>query len=135
MSAAHRDPRLLALVFAGGTVGTAVRAILENRFAPAAGAWPWATFLINVSGAFMLGLLLAGLLRRGADSGGRRTARLGLGTGVLGGYTTYSTFAVETAHLGWPLGPGYALGTASLGIAAAAAGLALARRLVPEAER
>ncbi|GAB95742.1 CrcB protein [Kineosphaera limosa] len=125
----HRDPLLLALVAVGGGVGTAVRAVAEERFAAPAGSWPWATFAINLSGAFALALLLESLARRGPDVGRRRAVRLGVGTGVLGGFTTYSTFAVETGHLGWPLGPAYAVATVLLGLLAAAAGLWLSRAL------
>ncbi|MCE1180398.1 MAG: CrcB family protein [Micrococcales bacterium] len=125
---AHHDPRLLLLVFLGGSLGTAVRAALEGAFPARAGGWPWATFAINVTGAFLLGLLLETLARRGPDSGWRRQVRLGAGTGLLGGYTTYSTFAVETARLTTPLAMGYAAGTAVLGCLAAAAGYAIARR-------
>jgi CrcB protein len=124
-----------AVVFAGGVVGTAVRAALETAFPAQPGGWPWATFAINVTGAFLLGLLLETLARRGPDEGARQLLRLGLGTGVMGGYTTYSTFAVETVRLlgaGAVLsGLGYALGTVLLGLAAALAGGRMAARLSP----
>ncbi|MGA8047328.1 MAG: CrcB family protein [Dermatophilaceae bacterium] len=89
----------LALVFAGGTVGTALRAAVEDGFSRPDSVLPWATFLINVSGAALLGLLtqLVALRWRGAP--GRRL-RLALGTGLLGGYTTYSTFIIESVRLG-----------------------------------
>lgn len=124
-----------AVVFAGGVVGTVVRAALETAFPAQPGGWPWATFAINVTGAFLLGLLLETLARRGPDEGARQLLRLGLGTGVMGGYTTYSTFAVETVRLlgaGAVLsGLGYALGTVLLGLAAALAGGRMAARLSP----
>ena len=87
---AHRDATLLALVWAGGTIGTLIRYLVETAIPPAAGGFPSATFLINVSGSFALGFLLEFLARRGPDSGRRRRIRLTLGTGVLGGYTTYT---------------------------------------------
>lgn len=124
-----------AVVFVGGALGTAIRAALEAAFPAQPGGWPWATFLINVSGAFVLGLLLETLSRRGPDAGARQLVRLGLGTGVMGGYTTYSTFAVETVRLigtGAVLaGFGYAVGSVVLGLAAALAGSRLAARLTP----
>ena len=124
-----------AVVFAGGVAGTAVRAALETALPAQPGGWPWATFVINLTGAFLLGLLLETLARRGPDEGARQLLRLGLGTGVMGGYTTYSTFAVETVRLlgaGAVLsGLGYALGTVLLGLAAALAGGRLAARLSP----
>ena len=83
----------------------------------------------------MLGLLLELLSRRGPDVGARRLLRLGLGTGVMGGYTTYSTFALETVRLleggALLLGIGYALGSVLLGLAAAWAGTLLAIRIAP----
>ena len=122
-------------VFAGGVVGTAVRAALETAFPAQPGGWPWATFAINVTGAFLLALLLETLARRGPDAGARQLLRLGLGTGVMGGYTTYSTFALETVRLVEAgavfSGLGYALGTVLLGLSAAMAGGRLAARLSP----
>ena len=120
------------VVFAGGVLGTAVRAALESALPAQPGGWPWTTFAINVSGSFLLGLLLETLSRRGPDAGLRRYLRLELGTGVMGGYTTYSTFAVETVRLFGGgavfIGVGYALGSVVLGLAAALAGMWLATR-------
>lgn len=122
---AHRSPALAVGVFAGGAVGTALRAAI-GWLVPAVGTVPLATIAINVSGAFALGLLLAALGRRGPDVGRRRALRLTIGTGVLGGFTTFSALAVDTARL---LGTGralegvlYAAGTVLAGLAAAAAG-------------
>ncbi len=122
------------VVLVGGAFGTAVRAALESAFPAQPGGWPWTTFLINVSGSLLLGLLLETLSRRGPDAGVRRSLRLGLGTGVMGGYTTYSSFAVETVRLFGEggaavfVGIGYALGSVVLGLAAAFAGMWLAAR-------
>lgn len=123
-------PSWLALILAGGMVGTAVRAALETACAPASG-FPWATFCINVSGAFALGALLEALAATGPDQGWRRAVRLGVGTGLLGGYTTYSTFAVETMELiqegAWAAGLGYAMGSVVAGFVAAVLGIRIAR--------
>ena len=79
---------------------------------------------------FLLGVLLEALARRGPDLGRRRDLRLFAGTGVLGGYTTYSTFAVDTdgllqaSHLDVSLL--YALATVLVGAAASIAGIAVA---------
>ena len=122
------------VVFAGGVLGTAVRAALESALPAQPGGWPWTTFAINVSGSFLLGLLLETLSRRGPDAGPRRYLRLGLGTGVMGGYTTYSTFAVEAVRLlglgggAVFVGLGYALGSVLLGLAGAFAGMWVATR-------
>ena len=94
------------------------------------GHFPLATLLINVSGAFALGLLLSA-----SRSGGHSAAgpRLVLGTGFLGGYTTFSALCFETfasarggrRYAAWL----YAVGTLVLGALAAAAGIALGRGL------
>ncbi|WNB85824.1 CrcB family protein [Cellulomonas sp. ATA003] len=135
----HTRPRAIALVAVGGALGTAVRV----GVAAPAGGWdgaPWATWAVNVSGAFVLGVLLERLVRSGPDDGRRRDVRLLAGTGFLGGYTTYSTLALDTVTLvGTNAGVGAgtaALGTALLyagsslvlGVVAAAAGLAVGRR-------
>ena len=49
------DVRELTAIFAGGAVGGIARTALSNSLAPPAGHWPWVTFAINVSGAFLLG--------------------------------------------------------------------------------
>jgi CrcB protein len=108
-------------------VGTALRAVTEAAL-PTAGL-PVATFGINVLGSFLLGALLEALRHRGTDTGARRLLRLGLGTGLLGGFTTYSTFAVETVALPPALGAGYLVSSLVLGAAAALAGILLGRRL------
>ena len=118
------------LVGAGASFGTFVRASLSLAFPHPADGWPWATFLINLAGSFILGLLLESLVLSGTDTGWRRTIRLLCGTGVLGGFTTYSTYVLEVEKLtqaGEPLlGVLYALGSLLLGLVAAGAGIAAA---------
>lgn len=84
------------LVFAGGAIGTLARfgldAVLGERF-----GIPFGILVINLAGAFLLGLLVAGLAPDGGDEW--RATRLLLGTGVLGGFTTYSALATGTAEL------------------------------------
>lgn len=131
----YRQPRLLALVVLGGAVGTTARWSLGQAFATSPGHWPWVTFAINLSGSFLLGLLLENLVRSGPDAGWRRAVRVGVGTGVLGGFTTYSTFVVEvdrlvaTGHT-WT-GSTYAVLSILIGVLAALAGIRLARTLPP----
>lgn len=127
---AHRDPLLLGVVFAGGAVGTAIRSLLGDAFPHRGDSWPWATFCINVIGAFLLGLLLEALVRSGEDTGVRRLLRLGVGTGVMGGFTTYSTFMVETTNLPWPQAISYVVATVVLGGLAARTGIRTARSLI-----
>jgi CrcB protein len=122
----------VGLVFAGGTVGTAVRELLVITVPPAAGV-AGVIVGINVGGAFLLGLLLETLTGRGRDEGRRRQVRLLLGTGLLGGFTTYSALATDTSlllaenRLGLALL--YALGTVLLGALASWAGIIAAAAL------
>jgi CrcB protein len=128
--AAHLTPHLVALVIVGGIGGTATRDLIERGVGPTDG-FPWATFGINVSGALLLALLLEALALRGADVGRRRRWRLLLGTGFLGGYTTYSTFGVETDTLLRDGRPGlaltYALATVVAGLMVSVLGIKAAR--------
>lgn len=135
----HLSPRFLGLVALGGTVGTAAREGLSLAF-PATDGVPVVILVINVVGAFALGLLLDALVRGGPDDGARRGIRLLVGTGMLGGFTTYSALATGTSLLladGRALaGIGYALATLLLGAGATVAGIAIAsafhrRRLGP----
>jgi CrcB protein len=118
----------IALVVLGGALGTLVRYLLSLAI-PEWHGMPLGIFVINVTGAFALGWLLEVLARGGPDEGGRRTLRLLVGTGVLGGYTTYSTFAVDTDGLllAAQVGPSalYGLATVLVGAAASVAGIAV----------
>lgn len=128
----HLRPGLVLLVGAGGAVGTALRYGLTLLF-PGHGHALAAVLVINVLGAFVLGALLEGLARRGEDRGTRRAVRLGVGTGVLGGFTTYSTLAVGSVQAGGTTAAaavGYPLLTLVLGLLAAGAGVLLSARCV-----
>jgi fluoride exporter len=118
------------LVGVGGVVGVAVRAVLEGLWPAVPGTVPWTTFGINIVGSLVLGALLELLARRGPDEGRRRHLRLVCGTGVVGGFTTYSTFAVEVERLiaggDLALGVIYAVGSIVLGIGSAVLGIMLA---------
>jgi fluoride exporter len=123
----HLQPSALALVFAGGVVGTLARYGVEVAVPFRSPDWPVATFLVNLIGAFLLGLVLENLMRRGPDVGARRRARLLAGTGFCGAFTTYSTFALETVLLtrdGHPaMALAYTMSTVALGALAAWAGI------------
>lgn len=125
----HLRLSYLGLALLGGTFGTAAREALTLLVPPISGI-PVAIFAINILGAFCLGLLLDALARRGPDEGLRRTARILLGTGFVGGFTTYSALAVDTAALlgaGYVgTGLGYGLLTVLIGAAATWAGIAVA---------
>ncbi|MCU1525260.1 MAG: rane protein [Microbacteriaceae bacterium] len=95
---AYLQWRNLGIVAVGGMVGTAIRELL-SLVVPSVGGLPIAIFGINILGAFALGMLLEALARRGPDEGRLRTLRLLLGTGVLGGFTTYSALATDTSLL------------------------------------
>ncbi len=86
----------LLLVAAGGALGAVVRYLLGLWVASRVGPdFPWGTFLINVTGSFLIGIIL-GLVSEGYLSA---EARLFLAVGILGGYTTFSTFSYETLEL------------------------------------
>jgi CrcB protein len=82
------------LVMAGGAVGSALRYLLGRWAGHMFGlAYPWGTLAANVIGGFAMGVLAAVLARFG--NGGEQ-ARLLLGVGILGGFTTFSSFSLET---------------------------------------
>jgi CrcB protein len=85
----------LAAVGLGGAVGALGRVGLEQAWPSAVGSWPWATFAVNILGAFLLGSLMTGL-RHGPIS--IPTYRL-LGTGFCGALTTFSTMQIELLQM------------------------------------
>lgn len=109
----------LAAVAAGGVLGAEARYGLTLALPTHADRFPWSTLLINLTGSLLIGVLMAWLGRQAAP---RPLLRLFLGVGILGGYTTYSTFAVDVQQLlraGRPLAAlGYLTATV-LGCAAA----------------
>lgn len=94
----HLHPGFVMIVIAGGVFGTLARYGL-SRVLPSPDGWPLPTLVINLAGAFLLGVLLEALARRGPDAGKLRMIRLLAGTGFMGGFTTYSTLALETNTL------------------------------------
>lgn len=130
-------PAAVATVAAGGALGSVLRWCATTL--PGGGDLG-PLLAVNVVGALLLGLLTTVLARSGPDTGLRRTLRLGLGTGVLGGFTSYSALAAAvTTGSGAgvagpsPAGIAYVAGSVGLGIVAAWAGIRAGERLVPDA--
>lgn len=124
------DNRELAAVFAGGAVGTLARASLATATAPQPGHWPWATFVVNIAGAFILGFVTTRLLERLPPSAYRRPM---LGTGLCGGLTTFSTMQVETLRMieqrHYGLAAAYTAVSITAGLLAVHAATALVRKV------
>ncbi|MFN2461123.1 MAG: fluoride efflux transporter CrcB [Candidatus Velthaea sp.] len=122
-----------AAVALGGALGSLCRYFVSNWFARQFGpGFPWATFTINVTGAFAIGIVLQLAATRGGLS---PYLRLFIATGILGGYTTFSTFAYETYALSsdafsWT-SIAYAGGSVAAGVAAAILGVFFVRTVQP----
>jgi fluoride exporter len=117
------------VVFLGGGFGAALRHGINIGFARLFGTGiPYATFFINVTGSFVMGLIAAWFAFRG---GGSQHWRLFLTTGILGGYTTFSTFSLDAALLyergQITLAAAYVIGSVVLGLIGLFAGLAIVR--------
>ncbi len=121
------------LVAVGAAAGTFLRASIGQAFPAPEGTWPWATFWINIAGSLILGAFLGSIALRDA-SGWTRIVRLCVGSGAIGGFTSYSTFILEIDQLVGvgevPIAATYALASVVMGIAASAAGLAAAASIV-----
>jgi CrcB protein len=109
------DPRELAAIFAGGTAGTLARAGLVEALPHAVNTWPWATFIVNVAGAALVGYFVTRLQERLPLSAYRRPL---LGTGLCGGLTTFSTLQVELVRMPVGLAVAYASASLAAGFAA-----------------
>ena len=117
---------VLAVIAAGGALGSLARYGV-NLALPHSGGFPVSTLLENVVGCFVLGALLVVLteLRRP-----HRLVRPFLGTGVLGGFTTFSTYAVDAVTRdSAAVAALYLVGTLALALTASWAGVTLTRRL------
>jgi CrcB protein len=119
----------LAAIFAGGFAGAIARAELAQALPPARAHWPWATFIVNIVGAFLLGYFTTRLQERLPLSAYRRPL---LGTGFCGGLTTFSTMQVELLTMldrgDVVLALAYAVASVMAGFAAVAVATNLVRR-------
>ena len=124
-------PDVVGAVALGGAVGALGRFAISQRWPHAEGTFPWSTFVINVTGCLAIGVLLVLL----TEVAGRphRLARPFLGTGILGGFTTFSTYAVETDRLlaarEVDLAMAYLFGTLAAALIAAQVGVWATRTL------
>ncbi len=126
------DLRIILVVGVGAAIGGVLRLLVTQAVILRAGAAyaPAATVFINVSGSFLIGLVIESAAVRADLS---PLWRYFLATGILGGYTTFSTFSFEALTLASggliPLAVLYAGGSVALGVAGAFAGMAAARAL------
>ena len=114
----HAD--VLAVIAAGGMLGASARYGVDRLMPTTVGQFPWATFWTNMAGSFLLGVLLTTLLERFPPT---RLVRPFLATGILGAFTTMSTYQVETAVL---IKDGHAMTGVTYGVGSVIAGLVLA---------
>jgi fluoride exporter len=124
------DRREIAAIFAGGALGTLLRAALADAFPQPATAWPWPTFGVNIAAAFLLGYFVTRLTERLPLSSYRRPL---LGTGLCGGLSTFSTMQVEILKMldahAWGLAAGYAAASVTVGYVAIQLASAVVRRV------
>lgn len=115
-----------------GVVGTFARFGLQGLVQRAAGAgFPWGTFVVNVTGSFLVGFIA----RFGTGSAALSPElRVGLLVGLCGGYTTFSTFSYETVQLlqggAWMRGAAYAIGSVVISLAATIIGMQAAAKVL-----
>jgi fluoride exporter len=119
------------LVFLGGGLGSMLRHAVNQASSSFLGAGFWATLFVNITGSFAMGLIAGWFAFRG--EGGRQSLRLFLTTGMLGGFTTFSTFSLDAAlfwERGQPWGTVFYIGCSVVaGLMGLFGGLALVRGL------
>ena len=121
----------LAAVFFGGAAGAGIRA--GFGFLSRGTTWPWVIFAINLSGAFLLGLLDSLVAKKSSDHPGLKRFASFAGTGMMGAFTTYGTFVDQTRGLWLSSSPyaavAYALASLASGVFLAGFGLYLGRKI------
>lgn len=130
----HAD--LLPVIAAGGALGAVARWGLATALPHDPDGFPWNTFVTNVTGCFVLGLLMAYVLGPGA---GTRYLRPFAGVGLLGGYTTFSTYELDARGLfdvaASPLALVYLVASVAAGTALAWLGVTIGRVMVLDTGR
>jgi CrcB protein len=119
-------------VFLGGGAGSVARYLVGMQTLRAFGPhWPYGTLTVNLTGGLLMGLLVGYLAHRGGADQDRW--RVLFGVGVLGGFTTFSAFSLETARMvetrDYAMAFGYVAGSVVLAVSAVFLGLMLARRV------
>ena len=128
MRATRFDLRRLAAIYAGGTLGALLRVGLAEAAPHGPDAWPWATFVVNMAGALLLGYFVARLRDHPEDS----LAHPFLTTGICGTLTTFSTMQLELfdlvddGHTG--LAAAYCAATLAVGFLSLRVGIGLEQR-------
>jgi fluoride exporter len=129
---------VIGVIAVGGGVGSVLRYGLAQALPAATVDFPVATLITNLLGSLLLGALVVAVTEIWRP---HRLLRPALGTGLLGGFTTFSTFAVEVRALPLPVGMAYLAATVVGGLVLAVAGMSVVRlleprmRLAPEHER
>lgn len=132
VGAKSRCMKEFALVFAGAGLGGVLRyGVILGCVAACGPLFPWGTVIVNVAGSLLMGVLAAFLTSSVGAPGG--DLRLLLGTGLLGGFTTFSAFSLDTFTL-WERGDAglalaYVFGSVATSIAALVLGFAAVRWL------
>ena len=129
---ARADRRVPAAIFLGGFAGAVVRALVGEALVADPGQWPWATLLVNVAGAFVLGHAITRV-----EDGREHFTDAGrlLGTGFCGALTTFSTLQLEVLRMldagHVALAGAYVAVSVTAGLAAVALATRLTRRAGP----
>lgn len=121
---------MLAVIAAGGAVGSLARYAVGLALPHATGHFPWSTFVVNISGSLAMGVLVVWVLSLDQPHPWLRPF---LGVGVLGGWTTFSGYALDAHALATagrvPLALIYLLGSLAVGLVATGLGVSAGERI------
>ena len=130
MGRRRNDPAVVGAIALGGALGAPARYGVAHLIRGGAGTFPWATFWTNITGSFALGVILVVLVARFPPA---TFVRPFVAVGLLGAFTTYSTFAMETVLLSKDgdvaLACASVVASLVVGVGAALAGMVLGRRI------